>query len=243
MSHIIDVRYSGRELVVLGDRVVLPASTDGTEVAPVLNAPPLGSLRRNITSNSLEFFTTAAPGQPATWQSVLTQQQSDGRYLMLAGGTISGNVTINADTTVNGVLRATFYDGVALQAQYAADLAERYHADEPYEPGTVVVIGGPNEVTACTRYMDLSVAGIVSTKPAYGMNLAAGSDETHPLIALKGRVPCKVVGTVRKGEILVTSPIRGHAQAAHDNLHPSAVIGRALADKWDIDPGLVEVMV
>lgn len=138
------------------------------------------------------------------------------------------------------IYAVNFY-GTASSAKYA-DLAERYHADAAYEPGTVLVIGGPNEVTACKTYADYKVAGVVSTAPAYMMNSDAGNDASHPFIALKGRVPCKVVGPVAKGDLLVTSNIEGHAQSYSNNVPTAAIVGKALEDLED-GLGVIEVMV
>lgn len=135
---------------------------------------------------------------------------------------------------------AVTFNGVATSARYA-DLAERYHADAEYEPGTVLVIGGAKEVTACSQYADYRVAGIVSTDPAYMMNSGAGEDNTHPYIALRGRVPCKVIGPVKKGDLLVTSATLGHAEVC--KAYSSAqIVGKALED-FNGDVGLVEVLV
>jgi len=131
--------------------------------------------------------------------------------------------------------------GAKFQATYA-DLAERYAADAEYEPGTVLVIGGSAEVTTTTYHGAPSVAGIVSTKPAYTLNEEAGNDATHPYIALKGRVPCKIVGPVFKGELLVTSSRAGYAERIHANDNPNAVLGRAL-EALDDTVGIIEVMV
>jgi hypothetical protein len=130
---------------------------------------------------------------------------------------------------------------VATSALYA-DIAERYEADSYYEPGTVLVIGGPKEVTICHSHGDIKVAGIVSQNPAYRMNDEAGTDETHPHIALKGRVPCKVIGPVKKGDLLVTSSYPGYAERATDQDSPNAIIGKALEDFNGVK-GLVEVKV
>ena len=90
---------------------------------------------------------------------------------------------------------------------------------------------------------DVRVAGIVSTNPAFKLNAGAGSDDTHPYIALKGRVPCKVTGWVKKGNRLVTSQKPGYAEAFRDGDDPSAVIGVALADKETSGEGIIEVLV
>jgi len=146
---------------------------------------------------------------------------------------------VNMNTTTNFKFR-----GTATSAEYA-DLAERYHADEVYEPGTVVKIGGMNEITQTFSRCDTNVFGIISTAPGFEMNSAAGTDETHPYVALAGRVPCKVVGKVRKGDRLVTSIFAGHAEAVNmtEVLDYRNIIGSALADKTDDGEGLIEVVV
>jgi hypothetical protein len=138
-------------------------------------------------------------------------------------------------------LTADFFDGIATSAYYA-DLAERYEADAEYEPGTVVIIGGEKEVTITDRYADTRVAGVVSTNPAFLMNKDAGTDKTHPAIALKGRVPCKVVGTIRKGDLLVTSKYPGYAASCNGRPDVGTVIGKALANQ-DQGFGVIEILV
>jgi hypothetical protein len=135
----------------------------------------------------------------------------------------------------------TLAAGATFQATYA-DLAERYHADQPYYPGTVLVIGGHNEVTTTVDRANTAVAGIVSTNPAFTLNAQAGDDTTHPYIALKGRVPCRVIGPILKGDLLVTSSVPGYAERAQTNDNPNAVLGRALEEFGGAD-GVIEVMV
>lgn len=149
--------------------------------------------------------------------------------------------------TVNTTTTATIYGnwilapGATFQATYA-DVAERYASDADYAPGTVLVIGGIAEVTMTTKHGDTTRAGIVSTNPAYRLNASAGNDITHPYIALKGKVPCKVVGPVTKGDFLVTSTRAGFAERMQDGDSPLAVLGRALVS-FDGDIGIIEVMV
>jgi hypothetical protein len=128
-----------------------------------------------------------------------------------------------------------------LEATYA-DIAERYEADTKYSTGTVMIIGGSKEITVTSIRACPSVAGIISTKPAFKMNYAAGNDDTHPYIALKGRVPCKVIAPVHKGDRLVTSLTEGYAEAFKEGDSPNAVLGIAL-ENWFGEPGIIEVMV
>ncbi len=133
--------------------------------------------------------------------------------------------------------------GSTLQATYS-DLAERYEADDYYEPGTVLMLGGEKEVTICTEKFSTAVAGVVSTNPAYMLNSAAGNNFTHPYIALSGRIPCKVVGGISKGDLLVASGIPGVAQSVGDEpVNPNAVIGKALENYSSNEVGLIEIKV
>ena len=132
--------------------------------------------------------------------------------------------------------------GTAITAQYA-DLAERFEADAPMLPGTVVEIGGLKEITAAVQDLSEKVFGVISTAAGFLMNDAAGSDTTHPPVAVNGRVPVRVVGTVRKGDRLVSAG-RGLARAAtRQEITAFNVIGRALEDKTTDSEGLVEAIV
>ena len=136
---------------------------------------------------------------------------------------------------------AVQFKGVAIQAQYA-DIAERYEIDTPGEPGDVVEMGGTKEIRKSSSNSDM-VVGVISTDPAVKLNAAAGTDETHPYIALVGRTPCKVIGKVMKGQRLVSSEIPGTARAADANSHPFQVIGRSIENKFSDGVELIEVIV
>jgi hypothetical protein len=137
------------------------------------------------------------------------------------------------------------FHGTATTAMYA-DLAEYYTSDAEYEPGTVVKIGGEAEVTQTTTAFCGDVFGIVSTDPAYLMNSELSG--TRVAVALEGRVPCKVIGPVKKGQRLLTSETPGVARAATDyemqeHMDWYRIVGRALEDKSTESVGLVEVVV
>jgi len=103
------------------------------------------------------------------------------------------------------------------------------------------VFGGDAEVTACAETNSPRVAGIISTDPAYMMN----SEATGQYVALRGRVPCKVVGKVRKGDVLITSNVPGCAIAS-DQPHfvgAACIVGKAISNKDTDGPGVVEVLV
>jgi len=126
----------------------------------------------------------------------------------------------------------------ATSAQYA-DLAEKYEADADYEPGTVVHFGGDKEVTECDQDHCNKVAGVVSTSPAYRMNDGLEAEHTA-MVALVGRVPCKVQGPVAKGDMMVSAG-NGKARAEADP-KVGAVIGKALED-FNGEEGVIEVVI
>ncbi len=124
-----------------------------------------------------------------------------------------------------------------------ADVAERFAADEVMEPGTVVELGGTKEITKSRAELSDLVFGVISTKPAFTMNGGAGDNDTHPPVAMTGRVPVKVSGTIRKGDRLVSAG-NGLARAAQPGEATSFnVIGRALESKLSNDIGTVEAIV
>lgn len=116
-----------------------------------------------------------------------------------------------------------------------ADLAERYITDSEYEPGTVIVVaeGGDSEATQSFKH-DQRVLGVVSTAPAYTMN----DEASGQAIGLVGRLPVKIVGPIRKGQAIVSTP-DGKAQAG-DTMYS---FGQAL--ETNLDPGvkLVECVI
>jgi hypothetical protein len=137
---------------------------------------------------------------------------------------------------------ATTFRGTAITAQYA-DLAERFEADVPMEPGTVVELGGTKEITQAVQELSDEVFGVISTLPGFLMNGGAGTDVTHPAVAVNGRVPVRVIGKVKKGDRLVSAG-RGLARAARkDELTAFNVLGRALENKTTDGEGLVEAIV
>jgi hypothetical protein len=135
-----------------------------------------------------------------------------------------------------------FVSGTRITAQYA-DMAERFAADEIYVAGTVVELGGVAEITRSVEELSENVFGVISTQAAYLMNSGAGTDETHPPIAMTGRVPVRVTGMIRKGDRLVSAG-NGLARAARPGEATAFnVIGRALEDRTDTGEGTVEAIV
>jgi hypothetical protein len=172
---------------------------------------------------------------------------------VLTSGTafFAGNVsTIGIEKTGTNAIgnigsSSNYFNRVFATATTAlyADVAERFAADELLEPGTVVELGGTKEITRSTEDLSENVFGVISTRPAYTMNGGAGEDDTHPPVAMTGRVPVKCVGTVRKGDRLVSAG-DGFARAAKPGEATAFnVIGRSLENKHLEELGTIEAIV
>lgn len=205
----------------------------------------------NITGNASGTASTVTNNAQPTITSVGTLTS-----LAVTGNVTAGNLTTSGTTgslSVNNITHtgtnavgnigsaSSFFNQVFATATTAlyADLAEKYTADQTYLPGTVVSFGGTAEITVSTAHNDRRIAGVVSANPSYLMN--AGLEANHTaVVALQGRVPCMVQGTVAKGDMMVSAG-NGRAQAC-DNPPTGAVIGKAL-ENFDGDQGTIEVVV
>ena len=154
----------------------------------------------------------------------------------------SANDGASAATLVD--IRANIIHAVATGAQYS-DIAERYSADKSMSNGTVVMIGGEEEITEAEGDMSSKVFGVVSTQPAFMMNAAAGNNDSHPFVAMLGRVPVRVTGTANKGDRLVLSSINGVARVLTEDETATTeqVIGVVLQNKIDASEHTIECVV
>ena len=151
--------------------------------------------------------------------------------------TYSGNLTAG-NISVTGNVTGNYFVGTATHALYA-DLAECYRADDDYAPGTVVSFGGDEELTVSRLDSDTTVAGVISTDPAYLMNSNLKSTYVAKL-ALTGRTPCQVQGSVTKGAMMISA---GNGRArAESNPKLGSVIGKAL-ESFNGDFGTIEIVV
>jgi hypothetical protein len=173
-----------------------------------------------------------------------------GQLAVTGTTTVTGNVLPSASLTVSigsGTARfanvwATNFNGVAMSSLYA-DLAERFEADVPMVPGTVVELGGSKEITAAVEELSEAVFGVISTAAGFLMNGGAGSDETHPPIAVNGRVPVRVIGKVNKGDRLVSAGCGLARAGSRDEITAFNVLGRALESKTTDAEGTIEAIV
>lgn len=212
-----------------------------------------GTTTRNNKALITNYSGTTAPTNPQqgdewykTDTGVMYKYIYDGAsyvWVNVSSALFNASTSATANTLAlrdgSGNLTATNFNGVASSAKYA-DLAEVYVADLDYEPGTVVVFGGEQEITTTTFSHDTRVAGVISTNPAYLMN----SETVGLPVALTGRVPCKVKGFVKKGDILVTSSVPGVAQKMSDDWYkPGCIIGKAIGENKTSGIATIEVVV
>ena len=166
-----------------------------------------------------------------------------GDNLSVGNGTVTLNNIVNNGVNATGNIGSStnYFNQVFATATTAlyADLAEYYHADAEYSPGTVLVFGGNNEVTMCEVPDDARVAGVVTTQPAYVMN-AKLSGEFTVAVALQGRVPVQVLGPVNKGDLMVAG-INGHTQA-NNQARAGTILGKSL-ENFDGATGIIEIAV
>ena len=169
----------------------------------------------------------------------------------LAGNVSLGNIAVGNITNLNanGVGNignsSSYFNTIfakATSAQYA-DVAERFAADVFMEPGTVVELGGSAEITCSQTELSETVFGVISTQAAYLMNSGAGTDATHPPVAMTGRVPVKTIGVIRKGDRLVSAGAGVARSAQPGEATAFNVIGRSLVDKLTAEEGTVEAIV
>ena len=232
-----DLSVSGNATLsgnILGDRV-----QNGTTSFDIQTPNGNANITVGGTSN-VAVFSTAGANIAGT---LGVSGNITGGNLSVSTGiiTVGGIVNANANGVGNIGSSTTYFNTVfakATSAQYA-DLAEMYEADQIIEPGTVVCFGCVKEVTMCAEDACRRVAGVVSTNPSYLMNSGQTGDHVVP-VALQGRVPVKVTGQVRKGDMMVaTTNGRARAEA---NPQVGAVIGKALAD-FDGQDGVIEVVI
>jgi hypothetical protein len=200
------------------------------------------------TANKLSAFAATTSAELA---GVISDETGSGALVFGTSPTFTTQITtpviVKSGTTGVGdigqvantfaTVYATTFSGVSTTAKYA-DLAEKYSADADYEPGTVLHFGGDAEVTVCDTDMCSRVAGVVTTAPAHLMNSAL--EGVTAAIALQGRVPCKVVGPVAKGDMMVSAG--NGAARAEANPNMGSVIGKSL-ENFTGETGVIEVAV
>ena len=237
-----DIRVKGN-LIVDGTSTTLNTATLSVEDNII-------ELNRNISSNSgMPNYSGLKVNRGQT--SVVTEQDLywvwDETFAGDAGGAWTAfksasdqDLFPSAATLVD--IRANIVHATSTSARYA-DLAERYEADCETEVGDVVMLGGHAEITKCNKELCDQVFGVVSDSPAFLMNAQAGNNDTHPMIALKGRVMVKLVGTGKAGDRVVSAG-NGEARVAEiDECTAFNTIGRLIKHKYNEETTLTECVI
>jgi trimeric autotransporter adhesin len=257
-SNIATVAYVTSQISALSANSI----TNGTSSVSVIASG--GNIRSNIAGSTVQTISSglvAVTGNISGGNLILSgaiedsgqldirTTASNSNIVLTPNGTgninTSGNIMPVANAAANIGSATLSYNTIfarATSAQYA-DLAEKYTADADYPPGTVIEFGGTNEVTITTQSHSAQVAGIVSTNPSYLMNSGL-VDQNAIDVALVGRVPCQVVGTIAKGDRLVSSTIPGVATTLNmTQYQPGCIVGKALEAYNSDSVGTIEVAV
>ena len=215
-------------------------------------------LNRNISSNAgMPNYTGLKVNRGETsvsteqdlywvWDETYANDFSTGDGSGAAGGAWTAFRSGNTDTELGAPtlvdVRANIVHATSTSAQYA-DLAERYETDIPVEVGDVVILGGHAEITKCQTELSDAVFGVVSESPAFLMNANAGNNDTHPMIALKGRVFVKLIGKGNAGDRVVSAG-NGEARIAKlDECTAFNTLGRLIKDKYNERTALTECVI
>ena len=224
-------------LTVTGDLTV-NGTTSTVNSTNTTIADNLIELQTGISAGSNDSGIIIERGTTGNNAAIIWDESADKFAMGLTTSTAadkSGGITVSVGTLLANL------EGTATAAQYS-DVAERFASDSVYAPGTVVALGGAEEITQVNEEASDEVFGVVSSieQAAFKMNGGAGNDNTHPYIAMTGRVDVKVIGIVNKGDRLVSASVPGYARAATKaECTAFNVIGRALTSKSQAGQGSV----
>ena len=233
---------------VSGSDVTIANATSDGDILIKVNDGGVVSTAMTVDGATNRVLVAGAPTDNlgVATKSYVDSAVSGSGALPVSGGTMTGDIlvsgTVNFGSSGNRIttVYATTFNGTSTAAQYA-DLAENFRPDTSYAPGTIVALGGVEEITAVNEELSSNVFGVVSSRPAYLMNSA---QEGGAPVAVAGRVPVRVVGMVNKGDRLVSAG-NGMARAAQEDESINAfnVIGRAIQTKTTMEEGTVEAFV
>ena len=235
-------------------------TVDGTST--IINTTTLSvednmiELNRNISSNAgMPSYTglkinrgetSSATEQNLYWVWDETFADDGSTIFGNAGGAWTAFKSSQTDTELEAPtlvdIRANVVHATSTAAQYA-DLAERYEADCDTEVGDVVILGGHAEITKCKDELSDAVFGVISESPAFLMNANAGNNDSHPMVALKGRVFVKLTGTGKAGDRVVSA---GNGEARVADLEECTAfntLGRLIKDKYNKETALTECVI
>jgi hypothetical protein len=205
------------------DRSLSVNATDAATASTVVARDASGSFSANVVTATLNGVAQNA-------------------NFLLYGGTFRSATETNTGNSIvardaSGNFSANVMTGTATAARYA-DLAEKYLADAEYPIGTVISVGGEKEVTASTGSDRTRPIGVISENPAFMMNKDL---EGGTYVALKGRVPVRVYGIVKKGDSL--GPAHAPAAPGTAQVRYDHVFAVALTDHNEYSEGIVEAVI
>ena len=224
--------------VVVSGQLTVNGTTTTVNSSNTTIADNLIELNTGISQSFNDAGLIIERGSTGNNAAIIWDESSDTFAMGLTTSTAadkSGGITVSVGTLVANLT------GTATAAQYS-DVAERFASNEALTPGTVVALGGAEEICKVNEEGSDEVFGVVSSKDqaAFMMNGAAGDDNTHPYVAMTGRVDVKVIGTVSKGDRLISASVPGYAKAAQKSECTAFnVIGRALTSKTTTGTGSV----
>ena len=226
------VRSNGAWIGIdMSDRITIVEDTDNINHTVILST--VNSIPVSLTSTETDWVINISE------TTIEPHFRDNGDINVADSATIKAGINLNTDST-----KAMKFHGTATTAQYA-DVAELYTSDEEYAPGTVITNNADDsqEVTQTVNSLDSKVIGVVTTDPALLMNSTLNG--TTVGVALLGRTPCKVIGTINKGDRIISSSVPGHGQSEKNvsEYTYQHVIGRAVESKTSTGEGTVEVIV
>ncbi len=238
------------DLTVDGTNTIINTSTLSVEDNII-------ELNRNISSNAgmpnhtglkvNRGETSSATEQDLYWVWDETFADDGSTTYGNAGGAWTAfKAAANTDTALEAPtlvdIRANIVHATTTSAMYA-DLAERYEADCDTEVGDVVILGGHAEITKCKNELSDAVFGVISESPAFLMNAQAGNNDSHPMVALKGRVMVKLKGKGKAGDRVVSAG-EGVARVAElEQCTAFNTLGRLINDKYNEQTALTECVI
>ena len=229
----------------VGGVLTTAVSISGLDGSAQVNAnptSPLGIATKDYVDTANTTVTSYTTASNVSMKSYVDTQFNS---IVNGGARFATNIIPSANLSYNLGSTTSWWNniyGTAIHAVYA-DLAERFEADLPMVPGTVVELGGPNEITVAGHDLSENVFGVISTNAAYLMNSGAGTDITHPPVAVQGRVPVRVTGRIRKGDRLVSAGNGIARSGSRSEITAWNVIGRALENKTTDGEGIIEAIV
>ena len=228
--------FSGN--VIVSGNLTVNGTTETIATTNTTIADNIIELQSGISASTNDAGIIIERGSTGNNAAIIWDESAD-KFTMgtttATGADKSGGITVAVATLVANL------EGTATAAEYS-DVAERFASDTAYEAGTVVALGGAAEITQVNEEGSDEVFGVISSmdQAAFKMNGGAGNDDTHPYIAMTGRVNVKVIGSVNKGDRLISASVPGYAKAATKaECTAFNVIGRALTSKTEAGQGSV----